>query len=455
MKSSKPIPSTPRHSLLIVDDDVGFVHAAAEIARQNGFAVTTASSIEQAISCLEGSQFDLALIDLTLPDGNGMDLLDHVDLAGTQTVLVTGKPTLESALQAVRTPVVDYLVKPLQIERYQELLDDAQRRRPIVEASDTWRDMAGGSSLQKIKDAIRRVAKTDASVLIVGESGTGKELVARALHEESGRTGVMIAVNSGAVPPDLLASQLFGHEKGSFTGAISRHAGFFEQAHGGTLFLDEITEMPLHLQVHLLRALESKCVRRVGGQVDIPVDVRVVSATNRIPQQAIADGRMREDLFYRLSEFPLSLPPLRDRPEDIAILATTFLDRLNQRYGTRRAFAAGVMDRLLAHRWPGNIRELRNLVQRGYIMADGNRVDVDFQTQRPREPIAEDAHSITFRVGTTLDEIERRVLLKTLAYHGNNKLKAAEVLGISAKTIYNRLARYGAADDDAEIQDAN
>jgi DNA-binding NtrC family response regulator len=440
--------------LLIVDDDVGFVHAAAEIARQSGFEITTAASLAEAIGCLEGTKFDLALIDLSLPDGSGMELLDHVDLSGTQTVLVTGQPTLESALQAVRMPVVDYIVKPLQIERYLELLASAQRHGPPIGDGDVWRDMAGGSALHAIKDAIRRVAKTDASVLVVGESGTGKELVARAVHEESGRPGPLIAVNSGAVPSELLASQLFGHEKGSFTGALSRHAGFFEQAHGGTLFLDEITEMPLHLQVHLLRALESKCVRRVGGQVDIPIDVRIVSATNRLPQKAIADGRMREDLFYRLSEFPLSLPPLRDRPEDIAILAQTFLARLNQRYDTRRAFAAGVIDRLRKHRWPGNVRELRNLVQRAYIMADGNQVDVDFETQRPTEPVAEDAHSITFRIGMTFDEIERRVLLKTLAYYGNNKLKAAEALGISAKTIYNRLARYGAGDEDPQVQDA-
>ena len=183
-------------------------------------------------------------------------------------------------------------------------------------------------------------------------------------------------------------------------------------------------------------------MRRVGGQVDIPVDVRVISATNRLPQQAITEGRLREDLFYRLSEFPLSLPPLRDRPEDIAMLADTFLARLNQRYGTRRSFAPTVFAGLARHSWPGNVRELRNLVQRAYILADGNAIDVEFESQHPRDPIAEDMHSITFRIGTTLDEVERRLMLKTLAYFDNNKLKAAEALGISAKTIYNRLARY-------------
>ncbi len=442
MTSSTPMPAPSRHTLLIVDDDVGFVHAAAEIARQQGFDITIAGSMAQAIGCLDGGHFDLALIDLSLPDGSGMQLLDHVDLAGTQTVLISGQPTLESALQAVRLPVVDYIIKPLHIGRYEELLANAKRRNAKAAPGVLWRGMAGGAALEPLKDAIRRVAPTDASVLIVGESGTGKELVARAIHEESRRSGALVAVNSGAVPSELLASQLFGHEKGSFTGANARHAGFFEQADGGTLFLDEITEMPLHLQVHLLRVLESKMVRRVGGQTDIPVDVRVISATNRLPRQAIADGRLREDLFYRLSEFPLSLPPLRDRPEDIAVLAQTFLDRLNARYATHRVFRAAVVERLKRHDWPGNVRELRNVVQHAYILAEGNAVDVAIEAQRVRAVIAEDMHSITFSIGTTLDEMERRMMLKTLAYYDNNKLKAAEVLGISAKTIYNRLSRY-------------
>ncbi len=434
--------STPGHALLIVDDDVGFVHAAAEIARQKGFDITIAASVAQAIVRLEGRQFDLALIDLSLPDGSGMQLLDHVDLARTQTVLISGAPTLESALLAVRLPVVDYIIKPLQIDRYIELLANAQKRHAKPVAGPAWRGMAGGAALEPTRQAIRKVAPTDASVLIVGESGTGKELVACAVHEESGRKGLMVAVNSGAVPSELLASQLFGHEKGSFTGAQARHAGFFEQADGGTLFLDEITEMPLHLQVHLLRVLETRTVRRVGGNVDIPVDVRLVSATNRLPRQAIADGRLREDLFYRLSEFPLSLPTLRDRADDVQLLAQTFLDRLNERYGTRRAFANGVADSLRRHSWPGNVRELRNVVQRAYILAEGNSVDVTFEPHRVVQPLAEDMHSITFHIGTTLDEVERRLMIKTLAYYDNNKLKTAEVLGISAKTIYNRLSRY-------------
>ncbi|HEY2346639.1 MAG TPA: sigma-54 dependent transcriptional regulator [Xanthomonadaceae bacterium] len=450
----KHLPSSPAcHSLLIVDDDEGFVAAAGEIARQQRFDPSIATTVAEAIALLQGATFDLVLIDLALPDGSGMELLDYVDLATTQTVLVSGQPTLESALQAVRLPVVDYIVKPLLPERYLELLAQAAQRRPPARSDDHWNEMAGGEALLAIKDQVRRVARTDASVLIVGESGTGKELVARALHSESGRKGPLIAVNSGAVAPELLASQLFGHEKGSFTGAHTRQAGFFEQAEGGTLFLDEITEMPLHLQAHLLRVLESRTVRRLGGQSDVPINVRMIAATNRQPKQAIADGRLREDVFYRLGEFPLTLPPLRERPEDVAILATAFLARLNQRYGTARTFARDAIERLQRHRWPGNIRELRNQVQRAYIMADSNTVEVPLDAHDAREPLVEDAQSVVFRVGMRMDEIERRVLLKTLAWCDNNKARAAQMLGITAKTIYNRLAQYGQQDDEEKQDD--
>lgn len=446
--------SCPKHTLLIVDDDVGFVHAAAEIARLEGFEITIAGDVKQAISRVQAAQFDLALIDLTLPDGSGIELLDHVDLAGTQAILISGQPTLESALQAVRLPVLDYILKPLHLERYKELLRAAKRRRQVALPMDPdWRGIAGGIALEPVREAIRRVAPTDTSVLIVGESGTGKELVARAIHDESGRSGALVAVNSGAVPAELLASQLFGHEKGSFTGAHSRQSGFFEQAQGGTLFLDEITEMPMHLQVHLLRVLESRTVRRLGGQSDIAVDVRVVSATNRLPRQAIAEGRLREDLFYRLGEFPIALPPLRERPLDIELLAGKFLARLNQRFGTSRVFGPRVVDQLRQHGWPGNVRELRNAIQRAYILAQGERVEV-VPDLHVREPIVEGAHTITFSIGTTLEEVERRMLFKTLAYYDNNKIKAAEALGISPKTIYNRLARYQSDGDPSEVHHA-
>ena len=440
---------TVRPSLLIVDDDVSFAHAAAEIARHEGFDITIAGAFSQAVKRLQGSHFDIALIDVQLPDGSGLDLLGHLDQDGhTQAVLVTGEPTVESTLRAMRLPIADYIVKPIKLDRYRELLSRASARRRNADCSngEEWHGLAGRSAaLTRIKQEIARVAPTDAAVLLNGESGAGKELVARALHEVSGRPGAFVAMNCGAVPHELLASQLFGHERGSFTGAQARHVGYFEQADGGTLFLDEVTEMPPHLQVHLLRALENRSIRRVGGTEDIPVDVRIVSATNRDPQRAVRQGALREDVFYRLAEFPITVPPLRARPEDIELLAQRFLTRLNLRYGSDKHLSAEALAQLRRHAWPGNVRELRNVVQRAYIMAPGDTVEVQLERSASREPIAETENSITFSVGTSLDVIERRMLFKTLAHFSNDKTRTAEALGISLKTIYNRLARYQAA----------
>src|SRR5690606_2666325 len=369
-----------RPSLLIVDDDVGFAHAAAEVARQEGFDITIAGAFDQAVKRLQSAQFDIALIDLQLPDGSGLDLLYHFGEAGqTQAVVGTGEPPVESTLRAMRLPVSDYIVKPLKMERYRELLGRASSRRRAAAAAgaDDWHGLVGRSAaLLRIKQEIARVAPTDASVLLHGESGVGKELLSRALHEVSGRPGPFVAMNCGAVPHELMASQLFGHERGSFTGAHGRHIGYFEQANGGTLFLDEVTEMPPHLQVHLLRALESRSIRRVGGSEDIPVDVRIVSATNRDPQRAVRQGVLREDVFYRLAEFPVTVPPLRARQEDIELLSERFLSLLNLRYGTDKQFSPEALELLRRHPWPGNVRELRNAVQRAYIMASGDCVNV-------------------------------------------------------------------------------
>jgi DNA-binding NtrC family response regulator len=248
-----------------------------------------------------------------------------------------------------------------------------------------------------------------------------------------------VAVNCGAIAPDLLSSQLFGHERGSFTGALQSHAGFFEQAEGGTLFLDEITEMPLAAQVYLLRVLESRALTRVGGTREIAVDVRIVAGTNRDPQQAVNDGALRSDLYYRLLEFPLSVPALRERREDIPGLAQYFLDRLNERYRSQRTFAPGALRQLAERTWPGNVRELRHTVQRHYILGDG---PIEIESEPLFRTVDDSDGSVRFRVGMTFDDIEREMLLKTLAYFNNNKRHAARALGITTKTIYNRLLRY-------------
>lgn len=444
------MPALP--SLFIVDDDVGFVHAAAELARMKGFEITVAGTKEQAITRLAGASFDVAVIDISLPDGSGLDLLEHLDLGErTQAILISGNPTVDSALKAMRLPIVDYVLKPIQAQRFGELLDEAVRRCKVLPVADNeaWNGIVGEHELiVDLRRQISRVGVTEAAVMIQGESGVGKELVASAVHVVSGRTGSFVALNCGAVPAELLSSQLFGHEKGSFTGAHVRQTGLFEQADGGTLFLDEVTEMPLHLQVHLLRTLEARTVRRVGGSEDISVDVRIVSATNRDPEEAIRAGRLREDLYYRLCEFPLQVPPLRERPADIPALADLFLTRLNERYGTRRGFATDAVRPLMRYRWPGNIRELKNVIQRAYILADGDVVRPSLPDRSRALPLAETEDTLTFAVGTPLHEVEKRMLFKTLAYYDNNKSRAARALGVTAKTIYNRLLAY--QHDDAE-----
>jgi DNA-binding NtrC family response regulator len=307
------------------------------------------------------------------------------------------------------------------------------------------RILGSSQCMQVLYDQLTRVAPTSATVMLVGESGTGKELAAQTIHELSRRrNNAFLPLNCGAVAPQLIESELFGHERGSFTGADRQHKGFFERANGGTIFLDEITEMPMELQVKLLRVLETGTVTRVGGTQTIASEVRIISATNREPDRAVADGKLREDLYHRLNVFPIRLPPLRDRESDIEQLAQYFLDELNRAEGTHKIFSRDALLRLYQYGWPGNVRELRNYVQRAFIMAD-DVIECDLNvTDAPPEP--DDGTTLTIRVGTPLDEVERRVTMATLAYCGHVKRKAAEILGVSLKTLYNRLETYNGKD---------
>ena len=430
--------------VLVVDDNDAFRGIVAEISQLEGCTLTQAATLADARRCVDEQRFDLLLVDLSLPDGNGLDLVDEIDLAEQGRIAIaTGFPSIESAVRAVRKPVVEYLVKPVPVDALSRLMRDARERAAtcLPRAAAPVGGMVGQSApMRALFEQIRRVAPLDVAVFVHGESGTGKELVAQALHELGGRGGRFIAVNCGAIAPDLLSSQLFGHERGAFTGAAQAHNGFFEQAQGGTLFLDEVTEMPLVLQVYLLRVIETRTLTRVGGAREIPVDVRIVAASNRDPQLAVANGHLRPDLYYRLGEFPLTIPPLRARREDIPLLARHFLDRLNRRYGTARVFDADSLRRLGDRNWPGNVRELRHAVQRAYILADRDTVAVA-EDATPRA-VAESDGSIRFAVGMSFDDVEREMLLKTLAASSNNKRRAARALGITTKTIYNRLLRY-------------
>ncbi|MGH8152549.1 MAG: sigma-54-dependent transcriptional regulator [Rhodanobacteraceae bacterium] len=446
-------------TVLVVDDDDGFARVVTEMGRQTRCRILRASSLDEARGLLEQHEFDLILVDIELPDGNGLDLLDSLDLAEQgRVVIVTGMPSVASAVRVLKSPVVDYLIKPVTAAAWQEMLGEAHAR--AVERARMAHPIGGmiGASpeMQALFESLRRVGPVDVSVLIHGESGTGKELVARALHEESGRRGPFVAFNSGAVTHDLMGSHLFGHERGAFTGAVQAHAGYFEQADGGTLFLDEITEMPLPLQVYLLRVIESHRLTRVGGTREIPVDVRLIAATNRGPKACVDQGTLRADLYYRLSEYSLRIPPLRERREDIPLLARWFLEGLNRKYRTAKTFAPGAESRMAEGNWPGNVRELRHAVQRSYLHS-GDDAQVRFEPEAALESptTGGTAGVVQFAVGMSFEDIEREMLLKTLARCGNNKARAARILGITSKTIYNRLLRYRSQGliDDAALQD--
>jgi DNA-binding NtrC family response regulator len=440
-------------SVLIVDDDADSVTGLAELARAEGFAVLRADSLRAARLQLGREHPDVILTDLGLPDGQGIDLLGDLDARDqTEVVVITGHATLDSAVAALRGGATDYLVKPVDLDRVQAILRRVPKptdlKQEIGELREELRrhgrfgQLLGASPrMQTLYEALGRVAPTSATVLLVGESGTGKELAAQTVHDLSRRKRQpFLPINCGAVSSQLIESELFGHEKGSFTGADRQHKGYFERAHSGTIFLDEITEMPLELQVKLLRVLETGSFLRIGSSQAVSCDVRVIAATNRNPERAVAEGRLREDLYHRINVFPVTLPALRDRGSDIELLAQHFLDELNRAEGTSKVFDRSEITALYANPWPGNVRELRNHVQRAFIMADDviRGAEPEVVSGAP----ADDGASITFRVGSNLAEIERRMTLATLARCGNVKRKAAELLGISLKTLYNRLEGY-------------
>jgi DNA-binding NtrC family response regulator len=459
VQTGEPTGTAPL-AVLIVEDEANLRTALAALISREGAQGLEAASLEEARKSLLERSFDAVLIDLTLPDGSGLDLIETREGPGSPDfIVVTGDASAETAVQALKAGALDYLTKPVDRARLRSVLENLKRTRSLrsevlglrgqLREFGRFGMMVGRSeAMQRVYGLIERVAPTEASVLITGESGTGKELVASTVHMLSRRSAhPFVAVNCGAMAPSLIESEFFGHEKGSFTGADRRRIGYFERANAGTLFLDEITEMPLDLQVKLLRVLEVGAVTRVGGTDLTPVDVRVIAASNRDTAEAVSKGVLREDLLYRLNVFPIDLPPLRSREDDIALLAEHFLDQVNLRDGTRKRFAPRALARLQDLSWPGNVRELKNAVERSAILAD---VTIDLQAL-PVPPIDEAApatpgSALSVEIGTPLEAIERRVILATLDSLAGNKRRAADVLGISLKTLYNRLNVYEAQD---------
>ncbi len=440
---------------LLVDDDLVYASALAELIEQEDYEVRTCANVREALEHLADNVPDVVLVDLLLPDGSGMELVHKVESQAlhTRVFVITAHAELDSTVAALRAGVEDYLTKPLDLQHLRQCLRAAKAETsppsgPLAcppASLDGLGPLIGSSAaMRELYAAIQKAAPTNMSVFLSGESGTGKELAASAIHACSDRSdNPFLAINCGAVPANLIATELFGHERGAFTDARSQHKGYFERADGGTLFLDEITEMPLELQVQLLRVLENRCVTRVGGLREIPVNVRIIAATNRNPRTAVSQGHLREDLLFRLMAFPITIAPLRRRLGDIAILAERFLRQHNEENGTRKTLAPEALRFLESYSWPGNVRELKNAIGHAYILADDSLQPAHFP-QGVEPIIEEEGSSLQCLPGTPIDQFEKRFILATLDHHNGNKRRTAETLGISLKTLYNRLNEYRA-----------
>jgi two-component system, NtrC family, response regulator AtoC len=464
--------------VLIVDDDADSAGTLRELIVGPQFTVAIANTLRDARKQIALQQPDLVLLDLKLPDGNGMDLFADPQLvANSEVVLITGHASLDTSIQALRMGAADYIVKPINLRHLQGLLSrvtkPAKLRAEVADLtaklteSGHFGHLWGRSEpMQRVYEQIARVAATGVTVFITGESGSGKEVVAQTVHDLSRRRKQpFLAVNCGAISPHLIESEIFGHEKGSFTGAERLHQGFFERANGGTLFLDEVTEMPADLQVKLLRVLETGRFMRVGSTTSQEADVRVIAATNRQPELAVSSGKLREDLLYRLNVFPIHLPPLRERLDDVPLLAEHFLGRIGEQEGRAKRFTAAALAQLQRYAWPGNVRELRNVVQRAYVMAPADSIDDRWlppstpglgavtapESAAEQAPGSASAHAggvngatVSLPIGTSMAQAERTLILATLQHYNFQKERTAAVLGISLKTLYNRLKDYNA-----------
>jgi DNA-binding NtrC family response regulator len=461
--------------VLIVEDEPHALMGLAELISGWGYLAETA---RDGIEGWEKAQaWDPAIVvtDLKMPRLDGIGLLQKLTGEGSglnanlAVVVLTAMGSIQLAVDAMKMGAYDFLQKPVDATRLRTILANATRQRETVIELEIARrrlretgvlgSMVGSSrAMREIFGLIEQIAPSNVSVLITGESGTGKELVARTLHDLSPRKPrPFVAVNCAAIPETLIESEIFGHEKGAFTGAAERRAGCFELAAGGTLLLDEIGEMPSGTQAKLLRVLEERKLRRLGARTEQDVDVRVLAATNRDPGEAVAEGQLRPDLYYRLNVFNIHLPPLRDHMEDLPALTEAMLLQMNQKHGRRvSGVAPSMLDRLMAYNWPGNARELRNMIERAVVLCtDGTPLDAGhlpatFGKAQAPAALTLDASVVQVRVGSTVDEMERLLILRTLESTGQNKTRAAEILGISLKTMHNKLKEYSHAHAELE-----
>jgi DNA-binding NtrC family response regulator len=460
-------------NVLIVDDEESQRAPLAAMISAWGFTVETASDGQEALDKLATFPANVIVTDLMMPRMDGFELMKRLANDGNMpaAIVLTAFGNIETAIQTIHDlGAFWFLEKPIQPAALRVLLERAASQSQLAEETERLQrqlsytgvlvDMVGTSpEMQQVFSVIRQVAPSKAPVLVAGESGTGKELVARAIHQLSNRrAGPFVAINCAAMPETLMESELFGHEKGAFTGALERRAGCFELAQHGTLLLDELAEMPSGTQAKLLRVLEDSRVRRLGSKGEISVDVRVIAATNRNVEEALKKGDLREDLYYRLNVFQISLPPLRQRMSDLPVLCDTLITHLNRKHSCNITHVTpDVMEAFKKHSWPGNVRELRNILERAVIMAGEGAVQTahlpyDFGVSVGSRPPAQvfEPDTVRLPVGTTVGDAEKALIQLTLQHTKNNKTRAAEILGISLKTLFNKLKEYGASEAPSE-----
>ena len=442
--------------ILVVDDEPMIADHLRLTLGHEGYQLETASSTVSAMLRIEEREFSLALVDLMLPDGDGLHLLRLLKAKdpSLEVIIMAGHSSIAKAVEAIKQGAFYFVAKPFDsdemlmlvakaLERRRLLAETSELRRRLAEQSGYAQMLGSSPAMKRVFEMLESVEGSDANVLIVGESGTGKELVANAVHSHSPRVdGPLVKINCAALPKDLIESELFGHVKGAFTGATTDKPGLLEEAHRGSLLLDEITEMPMDLQAKLLRVLEERTVRRLGGAKIVPVDFRLISSTNLDPEAAVREGRLRQDLYFRINAITVSLPPLRERTGDIPLLAKCFLDRFRAKHGRDiEAIDPESYRRLLAHRWPGNVRELEHAVERAVLVARGREITLsDLPEALQAAPVPTDADAPPQR---SLEEIERVSIVRALETSGWNKQAAALLLGLRRPTLYSKMRRHG------------
>jgi two-component system response regulator PilR (NtrC family) len=464
---------TAKARILVVDDEQSMREFLEILFRREGYEVVTAGSVDGALAALESDDFELVITDIQMPERSGLDLLRAAREVSPDTlfVMITAFATTETAIAAMKEGAYDYITKPFQVDEIRLVVEKAiekkslsrenRRLRSELRSRSRSRRVIGSSAaMQRVLELVSQVADSRANVLVTGESGTGKEVIARVIHEMSERReGPFIVVNCAAIPENLLESELFGHVRGSFTGALHNKEGLFELADGGTLFLDEVGDLPLALQVKVLRAIQEKSFRRVGGTHDQQVDVRIVAATNRRLEEEVAQGRFREDLYYRLNVIEIPLPPLRERRDDVALLSDHFIEKYARELGKDvKGLSEEALAKLVAYRFPGNVREMENVIERAVALTRGPVIQVDALPRSVLEREESAAPARIPREGVNLDKLvedyERSLILEALRPAGGVKKKAAKLLGISFRSFRYRLEKLGIDDsrtrDDAE-----